>query len=220
MKLIPKISPLVWWLIIILSTSLGSAAIAIAYDSVGDGLLDIESEFALGRTRITGDGPIAASQAFNVATDIYNSTSLVDADRGSVRTKTGNTDTRVRADNLTAKISLGYNFVHAAGEPEVIEDREGNLFIHTENQSRHYESDVFQVAGNNGSLDQEFIMSIAGKKRKVFDGHMAGNLSHNLTFKASGIELIESWESLPDQDTISESEAERMQQETYGRVLK
>lgn len=216
MYLYPKISPLIWWLIIIFAVApIASAAIAITYDVVGEGSSDIESDLFLGRTRITSDGAMAASQKITASTDLYDSTTLTDLDDGFVHFKTANLDTRAKGEQLKSNVNLNYNFVHVIGEPDVIEGEDGKLYLHTENQTKHYETDTFSITGINGSLHQEAIMAVAGKKRKIFDANLKGNLSFEQIFQASGIELIESLEALPDEETIDEAEAEQIVRDSF-----
>lgn len=211
MHLCPKINPLIWWLIaIFLISPLASAAIAITYDVVGEGSSDIESDLYLGRTRITSEGGMAASQKITASTDLYNSTTLTDLDNGFVRFKTANTDTRAKGEQLKTHVKLNYNFAHVPGEPDIVEGENGELFLHNENQTKHFETNTFSITGTNGSLHQEAIMAVAGKKRKIFDASLNGNLSFEQIFQASGIELIESWEALPDEETIDPAEAEQI----------
>lgn len=216
MHLYPKINPLIWWLIaIFLIAPLASAAIAITYDVVGEGSSDIESDLYLGRTRITSEGGMAASQKITASTDLYNSTTLTNLDKGFVHFKTANTDTRAKGEQLKTAVKLNYNFVHVIGEPDVIEGEDGKLYLHHENQTQHFETDTFSITGINGSLHQEAIMAVAGKKRKIFDANLKGNLSFEQIFHASGLELIESWEALPDEEKIDQAEAEQIVRDSF-----
>ncbi|HPH48893.1 MAG TPA: hypothetical protein PLD96_03160 [Methanothrix sp.] len=218
MALDEKISPLIWWLIIIFFLPDVYGAVANTYDFVGDGTVDIESEMGNARTRITGDGPIAASQALQFQTDLYSSTSLVDAVRGKLQIKTPEISLRSDALNLKAAAKLDYNTKQIMGEPEIIEDEEGNTWLEIENRTLHHENLRLQISGN-GSMDEEILMALGHKSRKVFDySTKGGNFSLNQSIQLSGLEMRKSFEMLPDAEKFDESEEEATIRATFGKV--
>lgn len=220
-----KIDPVkTWWLIIaLLAMPPGSAAINMAYDAVCNGpgcLADIESEAVdRGQTRILSSGPIAASQAISWSSDEYNSTTLIDADKGGFRVKMPNI--RLRADMADLKVSsnLLYNTAFFPGEPEVYEDEEGHSWISTENRTLHKEQARFAISGN-GSLHEEIIIAAAGKSRKALDYNMTGNQSFNQLLSFSGQELKTSFSLMPEDGTVSTAEAEEIVRRGLNEVMR
>ena len=217
MALDEKISPLIWLLIIVFFLPDVYGAVANTYDFVGDGVVDIESELGNARTRIAGDGPIAASQTLNLQTDLYSSTSLVDADSGKFQIKTNEINLRSDARDLKVAAKLDYNTKQILGEPEIVEDEEGNAWLEVENRTLHHENLRLQLAGN-GSLDEEIIMAVGLRNRKVFDMSQDGNFSFNQSLQLSGLELKKSFSMLPDPDSMDESDEEAAIRATFGKV--
>lgn len=220
-----KIDPVkIWWLIIaLLAMPPGSAAISIAYDAVCNGpgcLADIESEaIDRGQTRILSSGPIAASQAISWSSEEYNSTTLIDADKGGFRVKMPNI--RLRADMADLKVSsnLLYSTAFHPGEPEVYEDGEGNSWVSVENRTLHKEQARFAISGN-GSLHEEIIIAAAGKSRKALDYNMTGNQSFNQLLSFSGRELKTSFSLMPEDGTVSTAEAEEIVRRGLNEVMR
>lgn len=191
---------------------IASAAIGISYDAVCNGpcQTDIESDVHdRGQTRISGDGPIAASQAIFWSTDRYNSTSLVDADQGGFQARTPNVNLRAKAEGLKVSSLLEYNTEFFPGAPEVYEDDEGQSWISITNRTLHRQAARFKLSGN-GSLDEEVIIAAGGKSRKLFDASMDGNFSLNQALSFSGEELKTSFEMLPKENEMSEAAAEEI----------
>ena len=220
-----KIDPVkTWWLIIaLLAMPPGSAAINMAYDAVCNGpgcLADIESEaIDRGQTRILSSGPIAASQAISWSSDEYNSTTLIDADKGGFRVKMPNI--RLRADMADLKVSsnLLYSTAFFPGEPEVYEDEEGHSWISTENRTLHKEQARFAISGN-GSLHEEVIIAAAGKSRKALDYNMTGNQSFNQLLSFTGQELKTSFSMMPEDGTVSQADAEEIVRRGLSEAMK
>ena len=220
-----KIDPVkTWWLIIaLLAMPPGSAAINMAYDAVCNGpgcLADIESEaIDRGQTRILSTGPIAASQAMSWSTAEYNSTTLIDADKGGFRVKMPNI--RLRADMADLKVSsnLLYSTAFFPGEPEVYEDAEGNSWVSVENRTLHKEQARFAISGN-GSLHEEVIIAAAGKSRKSLDYNMTGNQSFNQLLSFSGQELKTSFSLMPENGRVSTAEADEIARRGLNEVMR
>ena len=211
-----KIDPVkTWWLIIALFLAMppGSAAISMAYDAVCNGpgcMADIESEAVdRGQTRILSAGPIAASQAIHWSAEEYNSTTLIDADKGGFRVKMPNI--RLRADMADLKVSsnLLYSTAFYPGEPEVYEDEDGNSWISVQNRTLHKEQARFSISGN-GSLHEEVIIAAAGRSRKALDYNMTGNQSFNQLVSLGGQELKTSFSMMPEDGAVSTAEAEEI----------
>lgn len=221
MRLATKISLLITWLIIVLFP-VASAAIDITYDAVCNGqdcISDIESDTANGRTRIATEGPMAASQVVKYATDIYSSTTLLDADKGKLQIKTPEITLWSDALKLQATAKLDYNTQQILGEPEIVEDEEGNAWLEIENRTLHHESLRLQMSGN-GSVDEEIIMAVGMRSRKVFDYSVdGGNFSLNQSIVLSGLELKKSFKMLDDPEAFDESEEEAAVKAALGRVL-
>ena len=219
MKLEPKISPLIWWPIIIFSTSIGTASMSIAYDAVCNGQCsaNIESDLGNARTLISGEGPIAASQAIQFEPDLYSSTSLVDADKGKFQIRTNEISLRSDARNLKAAAKLDYNTAQILGSPEIVEDEDGNAWLEIENRTLHHESLRLQLTGN-GSLDEEVIIAVGLRNRKVFDMSQDGNFSFNQSLQLSGLEMKRSFSMLPEPDSMTETEEEAAFRATAGKV--
>ncbi len=192
-------------------------AVANTYDFTGTGAVDIESELGNARTRISGEGPIAASQALNFQTDLYSSTSLVDADRGKFQIKTNEINLRSDARDLKVAAKLDYNTKQVLGEPEIIEDEDGNSWLEVTNRTLHHENLALQMTGN-GSLDEEIIMAVGLRNRKVFDMSQDGNFSLNQSLALSGLEMKKSRSMLPNPDSMDESEEEAAFRATAGKV--
>lgn len=220
-----KIDPVkTWWLIIaLLAMPPGSAAINMAYDAVCNGpgcLADIESEaIDRGQTRILSTGPIAASQAMSWSTAEYNSTTLIDADKGGFRVKMPNI--RLRADMADLKVSsnLLYSTTFYPGEPEVYEDEDGNSWISVQNRTLHKEQARFAISGN-GSLHEEVIIAAAGRSRKALDYNMTGNQSFNQLVSLSGQELKTTFSLMPESGGVSTSEAEEIVRRGLNEVMR
>lgn len=214
-----KVTPII---LILLLLPCASAAIAISFDAVCNGpdcVADIESDTAKGRTRIATEGPVAASQAINYATDIYNSTTLIDADQGKLQVKTPEINLRADARNLKGLAKVDYNTKQILGEPEIIEDEEGNPWLEIENRTLHYENARFQLTGN-GSLHEEIIMAVGAKSRKAFDYSLdGGNFSLNQSIKLSGLELKTSFEMLDQEEHFDEASEEAAVKASLGKVL-
>jgi hypothetical protein len=200
-----------------------SGAINVAYDAVCNGpgcMADIESEAVdRGQTRILSSGPIAASQAIVWSTEEYNSTTLIDADKGGFRVKMPNI--RLRADMADLKVSsnLLYSTAFYPGEPEVYEDGEGNSWVSVENRTLHKEQARFAISGN-GSLHEEIIIAAAGKSRKALDYNMTGNQSFNQLLSFSGQELKTSFSLMPEDGTVSTAEAEEIVRRGLNEVMR
>lgn len=207
-------------ILLLISPALGS--IDVAYDAVCNGncSTDIESDIHdRGQTRITGEGPIAASQAIHWSTVEYNSTSLVDADQGGFVTRMPNVNLRVMAAGLQVSASQLYRTEYFPGAPEVYEDDGGIPWISIENRTLHREAARFKISGN-GSLDEDLIVAAAGKSRKLLDAHMAGNFSLDQSLSFSGQELKRSFSLMPEEGRIGEAEEEEIVQRGLQEVAR
>ena len=185
-----------------------------------DCYMDTGSYTSKAETRSISIGSSAFSQMVNYQTDVYNSTTQFDVSDGQFNIKTPELRLFSDARDYRGRVKLEYNTEQILGEPEIVEDEEGNAWLEIENRTLHFENADIRLAGN-GSMSEDVTIAVAGKNRKFFEHDVEnGNFTFNQSLALSGLELRKSLELLNKPDVFTESSEEATFRATAGGVMK
>lgn len=185
-----------------------------------DCYMDTSSYTSKAETRSISTGSSAFSQIVNYQTDVYNSTTQFDVSHGQFNVKTPEIRLFSNARDYRGRVKLEYNTKQILGEPEIVEDEEGNAWLEIENRTLHFENADIRLAGN-GSMSEDVTIAVAGKNRKFFEHDVEnGNFTFNQSLALSGLELRKSLELLNKPDVFTESSEEATFRATAGGVMK
>ena len=185
-----------------------------------DCYMDTGSYTSKAETRSISIGSSAFSQIVNYQTDVYNSTTQFDVSDGQFNIKTPELRLFSDARDYRGRVKLGYNTKQILGEPEIVEDEEGNPWLEIENRTLHFENADIRLAGN-GSMSEDVIIAVAGRNMKFFEHDVEnGNFTFNQSLALSGLELRKSLELLNKPDVFTESSEEATFRATAGGVMK
>lgn len=185
-----------------------------------DCYMDTGSYTSKAETRSISIGSSAFSQIVNYHTDVYNSTTQFDVSDGQFNIKTPELRLFSDARDYRGRVKLEYNTKQILGEPEIVEDEEGNPWLEIENRTLHFENADIRLAGN-GSMSEDVIIAVAGRNRKFFEHDVEnGNFTFNQSLALSGLELRKSLELLNNPDVFTEYSEEATFRATAGGVMK
>lgn len=185
-----------------------------------DCYMDTGSYTSKAETRSISTGSSAFSQIVNYQIDVYNSTTQFDVSQGQFKVKTPEIRLFSNARDYHGRVKLEYNTKQILGEPEIVEDEEGNPWLEIENRTLHFENADIRLAGN-GSMSEDVIIAVAGRNRKFFEHDVEnGNFTFNQSLALSGLELRKSLELLNKPDVFTESSEEATFRATAGGVMK
>ena len=214
------VSLCVAFLLVLVHPSMSAMVNKIDADCDGsDCVMDIGSYTAKAETRAITTGSAAYSHIVNYQTDIYNSTTQFDATEGQFNIKTPELRLFSDARDYLGRVKLEYNTVQILGEPEIIEDEEGNPWLEIENRIHHFENADIRLAGN-GSMSEDVIIAVAGRNRKFFEYDVDnGNFTFNQSLQLSGLELRKSLSLINEPDAFTESSEEATVKAAIGKEV-
>jgi hypothetical protein len=193
------ISPFVRWLIIIfLAIPFASAAIDHTYDLVGAGTLTADQGGQAGRVSVGASGDMAVSQKTRITDTSFDSLTMIDAEKGSLRGKTPEYDGQFR-DVSGLKGTMHISRSNALTEDVRSEEIEGETWQITASTRKTFAAIDVNLSGN-GAIDE--ALTFRGyKDRPISYGlDYFGNFSYQSKIGMSGIEMWETAEKLPSDE--------------------